>query len=313
MGSKYQKIIQSILLKNNLPRHLNIQEFGGGQINHTFQVGEDFVLKIQKELDVLLHQVPLVESCLKVGVKVPRIIDSGLVDGKEYILMEKISGRKLSEGWHTFTLDQRDNFITQITNELKLIHSIKFNKYSPQRPKEFTNWKSALDNHTNFIVLKTNNFDDKTKKNLFILESYYYSHMHVIDEIDTAVLVHNDLHFENILYEQDEITALFDFDFARQAPLDYELWHLIDFLHTPFYFVEETFRNIWEQYEPASDLKLFKKHYPELFSDTHLLERLRMYFIEDILGHAEAGHTDRVNSKIEAYYKSSWLEDILIL
>ena len=55
----------------------------------------------------------------------------------------------------------------------------------------------------------------------------------------------------------------------------------------------------------------FKKYYPDMFSDENTIKRLRLYFIEDILGHYEAGYPSRSNHQVNSYFKSTWLEDSL--
>jgi len=301
-------ILRKILNKNSLSDE-SVNELSGGQINHTYQIGDDFVIKIQRDLDVLLHQVPLTELCLKVGAKVPKITDSGLIEEKEYIVMEKLPGKRLAEDWHIFSEAEKDNFIAQIAEQLKLFHSIQFNKYSPQRPKEFDNWKDAIINYTNFEAIDGKNFNRETKDNFNLIKNYFATNIDLLAECNSAVLVHNDIHFENILYEKDCLTGVFDFDFARQAPKDYELWHLIDFFRTPAFFVEEKLKPIWRQYSVGNELKLFKKYYPELFSGKNLLKKVRLYLIQDILSHAAAGYPDRSNEQINSYFKTNWLEE----
>lgn len=290
---------------------LTVHEFAGGQINHTFQVGDNFVVKIQKDLDVLLHQVPLTEQMLKSGVKVPEIIDHGMIEDREYIVMRKIPGQKLSEKWYTFSSEQKDQFIAQIAQQLKLIHSISFDQYSPQRPLEFPIWKDAMIHYTDFGMIEGVRLDAETKRNMSVLKNFFDQHIEKLNETSTSVLVHNDLHFENILFEGDTITGIFDFDFARQAPKDYELWHLIDFFHTPTYFVEKNLEEVWEKYEYTNELTMFEKHYPELFVGEYLLERLRIYFIEDMLSHVVNGYPNRTNKQFESYFNNGWLENVL--
>ena len=67
-----------------------IHEFAGGQINHNFQIGDEYGVKIQKDLDVLLNKVPLIEQMIQFGVKFPKIVDSGILEDKEYIVMRKV-------------------------------------------------------------------------------------------------------------------------------------------------------------------------------------------------------------------------------
>ncbi len=309
-------IIKAVIKKNNLDEDLPIKEFTDGQINHVYQLGEDYILKVQKELDVLLHQPSIVQLGVEKGAKIPKIFDSGKIQKKEYLLTEKMVGRKLSSDWLSFSETKKENLIIQIVEQLKILHSIHFEKYSPQRPHEFDNWKDAVD----FLTSNINGFDGidleklnkKTRENFELIKQYYQDNLDILNETGTAAFVHNDLHFENILYQDDEITGLIDFDFARQAPKDFELWHLIDFFYSPFYYVEEKLEPMWKKYELGNEIKLFKKHYPELFEHKNLLIRLRLYMVDQLIDDIKYPAIDKFNKKVDQYFKSDWVDEQIL-
>ena len=311
-----QKIIQLVLNKNKLSADLPYTQYFGGQINDTYLIGDDYVLKVEKDLDVLKHQSEIVELGVRAGAKIPKIIDSGIVEGKQYLLMEKIHGNKLSADWVSFTASQKENLIAQIAEQLKILHSVHFKKYSPQRPREFDNFKDSLEYFTktltNFITKENKTFDSRTTENIDFVSRYFDDNVSKLDETSTAVFVHNDLHFENIMYEDDTITGLIDFDFSRQAPKDYELWHLVDFFNTPVYYVEQKLESMWEKYQLGNEIQLFKKYYPELFSHPDLSTRLKLYFMDQIFSDLQWGATDKFNQKVEQYFKTDWLERVVV-
>ncbi len=144
-----ETVIQKILTKNQLDEATKVSLFSGGQINSVYQIGEALVLKVENELDVTPHQPEIMSLALLAGVKVPKILDFGQIDGKRYLLMSKIFGRKLSEDWFSFSDEQKENLIRQIVEQLKIFHSIGFAKYSSRRPNEFDNWETAIDWLTN--------------------------------------------------------------------------------------------------------------------------------------------------------------------
>lgn len=302
-----QGILKAILTKNGITKDGPVHKFTGGQINNTYLAGS-FVVKIQKDLDVLMHQPELIEKLITVGAKVPRLVDSGVIEGKQYLVMEKIPGKKLSEIWFSLSFLQKEHCIAQICEQLMLFHSIHFEKYSTQRPKEFDNFLDAWKWQANFDLLKGKDFDDTSHSNIQLLKDSQTAQESAINETGTAVLVHNDFHFENVLFEGDILTSIIDFDFARQAPRDYELWHLLDFFNTPVYFVEEELEPLWKNFVATDEVRLFKKHYASLFSHEHLLERIRLYFMDDIISRYQTGPVSRANQQVERYYKSDWLK-----
>ena len=310
------KIIRQVMQKNKIDVGVSIKECNDGCINNVFQIGENYILKIQKELGVLLHQPFIVQLGLDRGAKVPRTIDYGEIDSRQYLLTEKMPGKKLSCDWLFFSEIQKENFIIQIVEQLKILHSIRFDKYSPQRPHEFDNFKDAIAFITTsingFDSVDTKKLDKQTGENFKFIKQYYQNNLDILDEVETAVFVHNDLHFENILYQGDEITALIDFDFARQAPKDYELWHLVDFFREPVYYVAKELEPMWRRYNIGNEIRYFKKHYPELFAYKDLLSRLRLYMVDQMIDDIKYPAIDKFNKKVEDYFKNGWLERLLI-
>jgi len=305
---EHRKLIASVLAKNNLDPSLPIKRYTGGQINFVYQVGNDFVLKIEKDLDVTPHQESLVKLAVDAGAKVPKIHDAGNVDGRRYLLMDRIRGEKLSGAWHTFDDERKESFIKQICEQMKILHSIKFDKYSPQRPKEFDTLLESIEWQMSQTKVDRGKLDDLAQANLDLLNDYYEEHEHILDERGEAVFVHNDLHFENILFEGDEISGIIDFDFSRQFAKDFELRCLVDFFFAPKYYVEEDLEPIWLKFQLGNELNWFKKYYPELFSHPQILTRFRLFIMNQILCDVRDGAVYKMNERVDAYFKGDWLE-----
>ena len=92
------------------------------------------------------------------------------------------------------------------------------------------------------------------------------------------VLVHNDLHFDNIFYKDGKI-KLIDFERSIYAPKDFELDILYRMIRKPWKFASE--EN--EQYTKLSDyeniMSYIEKYYPELIHIDNLYKRLAIYDI----------------------------------
>jgi aminoglycoside phosphotransferase (APT) family kinase protein len=302
-------ILDAIVKNNPVLNNLPVKKFTGGWVNHVYQIGDKFVVKIENKLDVLAHQPEIIERCLEVGAKVPRILDHGTKGGKSYLVMEKVSGRKLSESWPGFSPELKEQFMIQIVEQLKIFHSIHFDRYSLRSlGREFDNFRDFVKSLTDFSAIEESKVDETTANNLKLLKDYYKDHEHVLDETGTSVFVHNDLHFENIMYENDQLTGIIDFDFSRQAPNDYELWHMLDFFSRPAHYAEKHMESIWQGYIGDDDIQLLKKHYPELFSHEHLTERLRLFLMDNLLGHLQDGWVNNFNQRTDLYFKTNWLE-----
>lgn len=103
---------------------------------------------------------------------------------------------------------------------------------------------------------------------------------------DDFVLIHNDLHFDNIFYNNGEI-KLIDFERSMFAPRDFELDIFFRMVRKPWkYASEET-----EQYVHLNDYKnislYVEKYYPELVNIPFLSQRLAIYdmvyFLEQLV------------------------------
>ncbi len=245
------------------------------------------------------------------GAKVPRAIDCGNIDGASYLLMTKLPGKHLSEDWHLLAESERESLIAQIVEQLKIFHNISFGAYSSMRPREFANWENALDFLTNIDRIDQSKLDAETRKNFVAYSDFYKAHKGILKNSSAPVLVHNDFHFENILHDGDTLTGIIDFDFARQAPKDYELWHMLDFFLAPKYYVEEKTEPLWEHYRLGNEISLFKKYYPELFAGSDLVTRLRLYMGDVLVSSLDDGAFGKFNEKFGTYCNTDWLERVI--
>ena len=94
---------------------------------------------------------------------------------------------------------------------------------------------------------------------------------------DEFVFVHNDLHFDNILINDDLKIKIIDFERSLSAPKDFELDIILRMADMPWkYASEET-----EKYVKIEDYnnikKYIKKYYPEIMNVKNLDKRLAIY------------------------------------
>ncbi len=304
-------LIQSILQKNNIDPASTVTPFSSGQINAVYDVAGTFVLKVEKSLDVVGHQSEILSLARAAGAKVPVVVDAGTIDGVGYLLMTKISGRLLSQVWLGFDAAQKQSAMEQLAQQLKILHGVSFDGYAIPRPLAFDSWKDALCAYTDFSGVDVGGLDDRTRENFLTLREFYASHEYLLEDAGRPVLVHNDVHFDNVLYENGVITGIIDFDFARQAPKDYELWHILDFFQSPKYFVDKEAASLWENFALTNELGVLRSSYPEPFAVPDLASRIRLYVTEDILSTLKSGATGKFNEKVGAYFGGEWLESVL--
>lgn len=316
------KIISAVLAKNNLPSTVHIARYPSGIIHDTYDVG-GCVLKIEGEAEyakgVLKYQPEVLSKLLSVGAKVPRIIDSGVIEGKQYLLMEKLKGTNIVYGWRDFDMKQKENFIAQLVEELKKYHSLAAPQYSLPicSSGAFLNFKDAFQRIISFDKIKIDTLSSEHRKDVGLLKKFYENNIAVLNEVNTAVFIHNDIHLENIFYEGNKITGIIDFDWASYAPKDYELRHITQTFRYPLYTVEEKLEPLYENYQMIEEFRLLKKHYPALFEHTNLAARIRLYYLEKILDRLVGwrGNNDKAlqifSEEMRDIYRTDWLERLL--
>lgn len=185
-----------------------------------------------------------------------------------YEIIEKIDGVSLYNVWHTFSEDERENIIKQLCEAMKSIHSNK------SKGQNF-DWNNYLQNQFTELYSKTKTLNAFTEQEQKLIE-YAFSKFSKYLKKEELVLVHNDLHFDNIFYKDGKIKII-DFERSMYAPKDFELDILYRMIRKPWKFAsEET-----EQYTNSSDytnIKLYiEKYYPELVNVEFLPQRLAIY------------------------------------
>lgn len=185
-----------------------------------------------------------------------------------YEIIEKVEGVSLYNVWHTFNDNQREEIIKQLCSAMQIIHSNKGDKYD---------WLNTISEQYNSLfmqALKLNIFNADEQKLLEKAASKFAKYL----ESNDFVLVHNDLHFDNIIFNDGKIKII-DFDRSRYAPCDFELDIIYRMIRKPWKFAsEET-----EKYTNASDygdiIIYIEKYYPQIINTPYLSERLAIYDI----------------------------------
>lgn len=325
MKDKFDKLIEKIAIKNKISSPVDYSLCAGGQINHVYSINNQYILKIEGDVGdtagIFDHQVEMTEKLLPLGAKVPKIFDCGRIDGKGYLLMEKVKGKNLIYDWLQFSNKQKESFIYQITEQMRIYHSISYSKYSIRTylGKESDNFKDAVACSTDFRKIDLSKLEKEHREDVEFLQDFYYKKIDILDEKDTSVLVHNDLYYGNIFFQNDELTGIIDFDWSCQAAKDYELWKFIDFVHSPDVYVDKKLESKFKKYDARQDLALFKKHYPELFDQKNLADRIRLYYLNNLImlySETQAGRwSERVyeeaKQRVDSYYRGDWLEKVI--
>lgn len=222
-----QEIAEKIALANNniFGKIKSIQEINAGFNNSIFSINDKYIIKIcgDKNKENLFDIEANFYNSNKDNESIPTLY---LYDKTKnvvpyvYEIIEKVNGKSAYYHWYKMNELQKEELIRKLMKSLKSIHK---KKYLPT-----CNWgssikKKVLDKFNEAIDM----FNDEERN--IILES-----LKKYDEIlsdNRFSLIHNDLHFDNVLIDENQNIKLIDFNNSIIAPFDFDLRMLYMSVH----------------------------------------------------------------------------------
>ena len=266
----------NLIVSNNeniFGKNPQIKKINVGFTNTIYEINDLFIVKIcsnvnneenfKKEIDFYNKN--------KDNTLIPKLYYSSIdkkIVSYYYEIIEKIKGVSLYDVWHKYSELEREDIIKQLCKFMKQMHSIKGNNY---------NWSEYLKNR--FIssydkIKELNIFNDNEES---MLKEAYNNFDKYLDSSE-FVLIHNDLHFDNIFIDNGTIKII-DFERSMYAPKDFELDIVYRMIRKPWKFASE--EN--EKYTKLSDyeniISYISKYYPEIINTPNLYKRLAIYDI----------------------------------
>ena len=283
MENIINKIIE--LHKDIFGENPNIEKINIGFTNTIYDVNKKFIVKIcsnKNNEENFIKEIEFYKSN-KDNNLIPKLYYSS-INKKDipyfYEIIEKVDGVSLYNVWHTFSEEQREEVIKQICEAMKKMHNNKVENY---------NWIDMQKNR--FIPL----FNQAKEQNIFTEEEIKiiekaYSYFEEYLKCTEFVLVHNDLHFDNIFINDGKIKIM-DFERSMYAPRDFELDILYRMIRKPWKFASDEVEKYTDESQYLNIMTYIKKYYPELVNIDNLYKRLAIYdmiyFLAQYVKHAE--------------------------
>ena len=220
-----------------------IQALSGGQVNQVYRIDEAYVLRIGAREDAfqrLKHETELIRS-LPAEIPVPEIFAFGVQDERVYQIQRFIPGQKLYAVWKVLQPVVQENIVAELAAYLKLLHSRIAPHFGPlsEDSQPYDSWADYLTDQFKHTLAEIDAYHLRMAPGFIELATDYFAdHRHVLQDA-VPTLVHSDLSFVNILIQHGKIAALIDFEYALQAPKDYELRVIEDFCLYPNDYAEE--------------------------------------------------------------------------
>lgn len=273
IGCDYMQDVRRIIEQNKelFGDNPTINKINVGFTNTIYNVNDKYIIKIcsdiknesrfQKEIDFY--------NANRDNDLIPKLYysdNSKTIIPYYYEILEKIEGVTLYNVWHTFSENEREEIIKQLCEAMKKMHS---------NVGEYYDWSEY--NKERFNKL----FDEVKKQELFnedeieILNKVYslFDKYLVSNEV---VLVHNDIHFDNIFINNGKIKII-DFERSMYAPKDYDLHILYYMIRQPWKHASEDCEKFTKVEDYANIMNYIEKYYPEIIHTPNLYKRLAIY------------------------------------
>jgi len=234
-------------------------------------------------VDAYAHERAVLEL-LPPDVPHARPVAYGRAGTREWMVQERVAGVPLARAWPHLSQSQRRAAVRQIGQALRALHAT-------QTPAGFYNpWLDdalAPNGHpenayhappaqAHLLLAAVQQLDGVDEGLLREVGAFIAERLDAFAD-DHAVLTHGDVHWANLMWHEQTLTAVLDFEGARLAAPDQELDTLLRFVRTPtVYSGQEGDTPI----TPA-DLRAvpawIAEVYPELLAHPRLGARLEVY------------------------------------
>lgn len=186
-----------------------------------------------------------------------------------YEIIEKIEGKSVYYYWYKMNETQREELIRELVRILKKFHSKEYSAYD---------WSTSIKERILSSFNQTIDMFSEEERNI-ILES-----LEKYDEIlsdNKFCLIHNDLHFDNILIDNKQNIKLIDFNDSLVAPFDFDLRLLYMSVSLPWKWANTEMDPLQKPEDYQNLFEYIKKYYFELNDVKYLEERMLVYWVLD--------------------------------
>lgn len=241
----------------------------------------DVVIRLNRRLHSRLQREAEVAALLPPEVGYPRVLAVGRGHGNDWVALKRIPGAPLVRAWPFLKDDERRRAVEQFAGTLRALHQtvappeLSTTIDPPQLlqpgPMACQPLNDALDKLAVLPFIDRGVVDD--------LRDYIRAARSALDPFEAKTLIHGDLHFQNVLWDGRNVTALLDLEFARTAPPDLDLDVFLRFCAYPSLFVPVGREAEARRDDYGSVPVWLRQDYPELFAHPRLEHRLRIYAI----------------------------------
>lgn len=281
--NEFDSVVEKIINSNEMLYGLGFKRVNSGFTNTIYKVGK-YILRLCTDVENEYRFKREIElySKLKTIKNVPRCVLSDTtkkVVPYYYEVIDFIDGNTLYEIWYKLDEVQREELVKKIVEVVKEIHMIEVEEY------DFCKYiKDKL------ISL---NLDCDIKIDMDRL----LSKCDVYFKDNKFGFIHNDLHFDNFIYDGNDLYLL-DFERCMAAPIDYDLRIFNRYNEEPWLWASYTTDMLTIENDYNNFMNYFISNYAELNEISYLEERLNVYKMMDYLENYKDNRAEEKKDRI---------------
>jgi aminoglycoside phosphotransferase (APT) family kinase protein len=234
-------------------------------------------VNVRPRRGTLKHEAEIAHL-LPESVGYPDVVAYGSHESAEWLVHRRVEGSVLSRVWPSLRETERRSATVQLADRLRAIHDISgapIPAYLLDDNLECPHQLPA--SRAVELLLRVSDLPHVDHGVVHEAIALIETNADYLDEGAGAALIHGDLHFENVLWDGESISAVLDLEWARPAAPDIDLDVLLRFCQHPFLHVAEDYATQAKADDYRLAPKWFHDSYPELFEHPHLAERLAIY------------------------------------
>lgn len=249
--------IQAICQHYKLGKPTHITYSKSGKVNPIIFVNDRYVIKVNvrdPQDPKLRREAYCMQQLKKAQVPVPELIaldESRTLLSYDFLIMTKIKGKEIHANWQHLNSTQKEKLGTEAGFWLAKIHQIQVAHYGQMGVEKldflsqntvnkgqkidkianipplvaspfYNSWKMVIvaKMEAALKVCATHQLFTPSVRDLFLKKIMQYAP--VLETVTTPFLVHNDYHFGNLLFQNDQITGIIDFEWAQGGDTDFD-------------------------------------------------------------------------------------------
>jgi len=236
-----------------------------------------------------------VASRLPPEVLYPEVVAVGRDGNHDWLVTKRVPGTILSAVWPSLDDKERCSAITEVAAALRAIHCSPAMDLIPPCLQRGVRVMSRRR-----LAHKLQAFD---------ISSSFHTLLEAEDP--PYVMVHGDFTFNQALWHDGHITAIYDLEMSHAETPDWDLGTFLEFCHDPVRMVPEYLEATTKREDYQKAPALLQKVYPELLACSQIKDRLALYLLifrfEELI--TNAGMREQIID--EAFDHASELADLL--